>query len=391
LVIALLALLVLALLAWAGYSLIEGKPSAQKTPRIDVPNLVGMGLDEARNEVGDDFDIEVEKSVDGERPVDTILDQNPDTGKAEKNSKISVTVIGRQVADVPGVVGSERAAAEQKLKDARFEVSVNERESSFDEDGKVVSQDPGGGEQVEVGSGVTITVGTGPSSVPVPGLYGNTPAQAKAVLEGAGLKLGTQSEDYSSDVAEGGIIYQDPAQRQNVEPGTAVDVTVSLGVKQVEVPEVYGLSVAAAQATLSGAGLNSTTFEVKGDEAAGTALSTNPRAGSLLDPGSTVTLYYSAGPPPVTTTTPDASTPPEPTAQPEPQEQPEQEAPAEPNQGTQNQGSQVQGSGGVEPAAKNTRQSGGFQGGNSGTGGDGSLGGSRGSTSGTGGDRKGRK
>ncbi|HEX6710794.1 MAG TPA: PASTA domain-containing protein, partial [Rubrobacter sp.] len=63
----------------------------------------------------------------------------------------------------------------------------------------------------------------------------------------------------------------------------------------------------AAQTTLSNAGLNSTPVEVKGDEAAGTALATDPGVGALLDPGSTVTLYYSAGPPPVTNASPDAS------------------------------------------------------------------------------------
>lgn len=390
-----LVLLVLALLAWAGYGLLEGTPSAKKTtPRIGVPELVGLNLDEARDQVGDDFDIQVEKSVDGERPVGTILEQNPSTGKAEQGSKVSVTVVERQVADTPGVVGSERAAAEGKLKDAGFEVDVNERESSFDDEGKVVSQDPGGGEQVEVGSGVTITVGTGPSTVPVPRLYGNTPAQAKAVLEGAHLKLGSRNEDYSNDVPEGSIIYQDPTEGQNVEPGTAVDITVSLGVKQVEVPEVYGLSVADAQSALSGAGLSSTAIEVEGDEAAGTALSTDPGVGATVDPGSTVTLYYSAGPPPVTTTQPDASASPDATAQ--PQQQPVQEAPAE-DQAVPDQGARKQGSGSAKPAAKNTKQPAGTRGGNSGPGGGGSggsvsggsgSGGNGSGGSGSGGDKK---
>ena len=50
-----------------------------------------------------------------------------------------------------------------------------------------MGQNPGRYAQLEVGSGVTITVGTGPSSVPVPQLYGNTPAQAESILQGAGL------------------------------------------------------------------------------------------------------------------------------------------------------------------------------------------------------------
>ncbi|CAN5767872.1 hypothetical protein BH20ACT12_BH20ACT12_03180 [soil metagenome] len=317
LLLVLLALLVLASLAWAGYTLLSDRQAGNEAPEIGVPDLVDMSLEGARDKVGDDFDIEVAKSVRSERPVDTILGQDPGTGRAERGSTISVNVVGTQVSDVPDVVGSARAEAEQELKAAGFEVEVEEQDSSFDDQGLVMVQDPSGGKQAEVGSGVTITVGTGPSSVPVPRLYGNTPAQAESVLQGAGLRLGTQSRDYNTDVAEGSIFFQDPTGGENVEPGSAVDVTVSLGPEQVEVPEVYGLSVSAAQSTLSNAGLNSTAIEVEGDEAAGTALSTDPGVGATLDPGSTVTLYYSAGPPPVTTASPDASAPPDASASPE--------------------------------------------------------------------------
>jgi len=307
LLLVLLALLVLAALAWVGYTLLQERQAGKEAPQIGVPALVGMSLEGARDEVGDDFDIEVAKSVSDEKPVDTILGQSPSTGKAEKGSTISVNVVGTRVSEVRDVVGSGRAEAERELNFAGFEVEFDERESSFDDQGQVISQNPSGGKQAEVGSGVTITVGTGPSSVRVPRLYGKTPAQAESVLQGAGLRLGTQNRDYNSDVAEGSIYFQDPSGGENVEPGSAVDVIVSLGPEQVEVPEVYGLSVAAAQTALSNAGLNSTAIEVEGDEAAGTALSTDPEVGVMLDPGSTVSLYYSAGPPPVTTPSPDPS------------------------------------------------------------------------------------
>jgi serine/threonine-protein kinase len=383
--LALIGLLALAGLAWAGNGLLQDRPVRQNVPRIAVPGLVGMTLDEAKDKFGDDFDLKESDSVDGEKPVGTILKQDPSTGKADKGSEISVTVVGKRVASVPGVVGSERAAAEQKLEDAGFEVEVDEQDSSFQDEGKVISQNPEGGERPEVGSKVAITVGTGPATVAVPQLYGNTPAQARSILEEAHLRLGDRSSEYNGDVAEGSIFFQDPSDAERVEPGTAVDVTVSLGVEPVKVPEVYGLSVAQAQATLSGAGLNSNAVEVKGDEAAGTALSTDPGAGATLDPGSTVTLYYSAGPPPVTKASPTASssataqpednTQPEdnaqPQASPEPQEKPERE----------NRGS---GTGNTKPA-KATKPAGGQQNPGSGGGKGGSGGGGAGAGSGGGG------
>jgi eukaryotic-like serine/threonine-protein kinase len=228
--------------------------------------------------------------------VNTILSQQPGGGKAEKGSTISVRVVGRQMADVPGVVGQGRDAAQQKLEGAGFDIAVQERESSFDDEGSVIGQTPEGGTSVEVGSQVTITVGTGPSTVNVPKLYGNTPDQAAKILEPVGLKLGAVSRDYSGDVLEGGIMYQDPAPGQAVEPGHAVNVTVSLGPKQVKVPQVYGMALETAQQTLADAGFYYNTLAVEHQESAGTALSTDPAAGTLLDPGAPVTIYYSSGP-----------------------------------------------------------------------------------------------
>jgi serine/threonine-protein kinase len=334
-----LGLAALGLLAWAGYGLLDREPQTNpppQVPRIAVPNLVDMTIDEAEAELGDDFELEVTDTVDDERPVDTITSQDPSEGRAKKGSTIAVTAVGTQVADVPDVVGAARGQAEGTLSGAGFEVDVEERESSFEEQGLVMDQDPGGGTRVEAGSDVTIFVGTGPSTVEVPDVTGNTPAQAEAILQEAGLELGAQSQDYSDEVAEGSILYQDPAEGESVEPGSPVAVTVSLGPQQVEVPAVYGYSVEEAQARLSSVGINSDPIEVPGDEPTGTALSTEPGAGALVDPGSTLPLYYSSGPPEVTaspeptTVQPDASAEPNASANPQ---TPPQGSPAQRNGG----------------------------------------------------------
>jgi beta-lactam-binding protein with PASTA domain len=327
LILTLLTLLALIPLAYAGYRMLGDEPQVdaspeKQVPRIAIPDLVGMTITEARDEYGGDFEIVVADMVDGERIEDTILKQDPSGGDAEKGSTIEVTVVGTQVAGVPDVVDATRTAAEQELAGAGFGVRTERQESSFEDEGLVMSQEPRGGARVEAGSEVTITVGTGPSTVEVPNVTGNTPAQAAEILEAAGLRLGSQSEDYSGGVAEGSIIYQDPTGGEGAEPGSAVNVTVSQGPEQVEVPVVYGATLAEAQQLVNEAGLNSTVLEVEGQEAAGTALSTDPPAGTLLDPGTTVTIYYSAGPP-EPTASPEPTAAPEPQADPEPQVAPE--------------------------------------------------------------------
>ncbi len=305
LILALLALLLLAPLAWAGYGLLQ----EEQVPQIQVPNLVGMTLEEAQGEVGNNFDLSVVDEVEDERPVDTIVSQDPEGGKAEKGSKISVTVVGTQVAEVPGVVGENSEAAQQALEDEGFEVRVEKQESSFEEEGLVMGQDPGGGSTEPVGSEVRITVGSGPSTVEVPDLTGSTRDQAATLLEGVGLELGAQNKVYSATAPEGTVVFQDPVAGSQAEPGSNVGISVSIGPEPVIVPEVYGMTLAAARRAVENAGLYSSVYEVEGAEPAGTALSTEPDAGTQLDPGSTVVIYYSSGPPPEPTPEPTTSEP----------------------------------------------------------------------------------
>jgi len=182
----LLMLTILALLAWAAYALLQSPQEEPNTPppQIGVPELAGMTVDEARDEFGEDFEIVEQDRVDDERLVDTILEQDPGQNeRAERDSDISVVVVGTQVADVPNVRGSPRDEAARTLTDAGFTVQVEEEESG-EQEGTVISQDPSGG-QAEVDSEVTITVSAGPPTVEVPEVLGNTPEQAAEILEEA--------------------------------------------------------------------------------------------------------------------------------------------------------------------------------------------------------------
>jgi PASTA domain len=158
-VFSVLALLLLAVLGFVVYILLNPPPPP---PPVAVPDLVGMKLDEAENRYSDKIDIRVEREVESKEPVDTIRRQDPESGKVKKGSTIWVDVVDTQVAEVPGVSGKEADEAQKILDDAKFNVAEEEEQSSSEEEGSVIGQDPAGGTTVEVGSEVTITVGTGP-------------------------------------------------------------------------------------------------------------------------------------------------------------------------------------------------------------------------------------
>jgi eukaryotic-like serine/threonine-protein kinase len=291
-------LLVLALVGGLAYAI-----PRLVAENIAVPNLVGYAsVEEAKAAVGDDFEIEVEDdNVSSKEAPGTIVDQSPRSDRtANRGSTIYVDISGTQVADLPDVEGMTRDEAVQTLQDASFEVQEETEESTAGYKDYVVRQDPRGGRNAtaELGSVVTITVGEGPATVSVPDLHDLTPDKARQALEDVGLELGSRTEQSSSQVSRGQVISQKPSANTKVEEGSSVDVTVSSGPKQLQVPDVVGSYIDEAIGAIWDAGFGYTVETIQSSRPAGTVISTDPAGGTQLDPTSkTVTIRQSSGPP----------------------------------------------------------------------------------------------
>jgi eukaryotic-like serine/threonine-protein kinase len=300
----LLLVLLLALIGGlAAYALFGGAPA-----RAEVPDLQAAASLEEAQEIAarapGDFTVVEGERVDSKEPVGEIVRQSPAPGEeVEEGSELRVDVSGRQIADLPNVEGETEEDATTTLEEAGFEVEVETAESEPQEEGDVIGQDPAGGEgeTAEVDSTVTITVGSGPDTVPVPELAGITIEQASAILADAGLRLGDRTEAASDTVPEGQIISQQPVADTEVRPDSEVGVTISTGpeVTLVPVPDVVGMTEDEAVTVLYNALFLAESVSVVSDEPAGTVVSTNPAVGTPTDPYAvTVTINVSEGPPP---------------------------------------------------------------------------------------------
>ena len=292
----LLVLLLLALVGGLAYAVPQ-----LLAEDIDVPNLVGYAsVEEAQARIGGDFEVEVEDdNMESKGAVGTIVDQSPQAGRtANQGSTIYVDISGMQIADLPDVEGEARDEATQTLEEAGFEVQEETDESSAENEGYVIGQDPrgGGDATAEVGSTVTITVGEGVATVRVPNLSNLTPERARQELEDAGLELGSRTEQSSSQVSRGQIVSQNPSAGTDAEEGSSVDITVSSGPRQTRVPNVVGSYVDEATTAIWNAGFGSTVQFVQSSQPAGTVISTSPSGGTQLDPSSgNVTIRASEG------------------------------------------------------------------------------------------------
>ncbi|MFB4301065.1 Stk1 family PASTA domain-containing Ser/Thr kinase [Actinomadura sp. NTSP31] len=143
--------------------------------------------------------------------------------------------------------------------------------------------------------------GGGDEKVAVPsGIVNVSQENAAAELTKAGLKVGTVTEQYNSDVKDGYVISSDPAPGKSVAKGSSVALVVSQGKKpppQVEVPDVTGKPYAQAKNTLEEKG-----FEVEHSVQTSdsvprlSVISSDPPGGTKAKKGSTVKLVVSNGP-----------------------------------------------------------------------------------------------
>ena len=131
--------------------------------RAVVPDVVGQSraaAGEALRAAG--FDVAVRETERADVAAGTVVAQDP-VGEQRRARGATVTItlaVAPKLKSVPDVTGRTEAAARSALREAGFQVSRSERQTENPaEDGRVVEQEPTGGE-AEPGTTVTITVAT---------------------------------------------------------------------------------------------------------------------------------------------------------------------------------------------------------------------------------------
>ena len=133
-----------------------------------------------------------------------------------------------------------------------------------------------------------------PSLVAVPAVVGQTPNNGARLMHDAGLVVDVADADAFSPAGPGTVATQDPQAGTRVAPGSTVKLGIASG--RVAVPDVRGRSESEASAILRAAGFNIQTRRRPDDTVpSGTAVGTNPGAGSVLGAASSIELLVSQG------------------------------------------------------------------------------------------------
>ena len=148
-----------------------------------------------------------------------------------KGGKVELIVSsGVEQVSIPETTGDTITDAYQTLNDKGFKVKQGEDVYSSQAIGKVAYTKPAAGKKVDKGATITIYPSKGEETkyVKVPNLLGMTRSQAKSALEKAGLKYGSETKSYSS-TQKNRVCVQSVSSGNEVEEGSTVDVTLSLG------------------------------------------------------------------------------------------------------------------------------------------------------------------
>jgi serine/threonine-protein kinase len=300
----------------------DGEETAATTTTIagaPVPNVISLTFEQADQALRDaGFVVEPVPTPNPAVPENQVFQTNPPADTLVDQGSV-VQVFFNPVVEpqpVPNVVGMLREQAEATITSAQFTIGEVTSEASDLPIDTVLRTTPAANELLKVGSPVSLVLSAGPNTVTIPDVSGQIEAAARSLLQGAPFEFVVSVDnEESTTVPAGRVIRTDPAINGELAAGSPITIVVSTGTAQVSVPPVVGLTEAQARNLITSAGLVPTVQLINvpaGDANDGRVISSNPAAGQLVAPGSTVGLRVgrAVAPPTTSTTTTTTTLPP---------------------------------------------------------------------------------
>ncbi|MGH3435326.1 MAG: Stk1 family PASTA domain-containing Ser/Thr kinase [Sciscionella sp.] len=192
---------------------------------------------------------------------------------------------------VPSVAGMRADSAQRVLHTADLHARMRKAHDNTVPAGTVVRTDPAHGADVLRGSNIAVVVSEGMPTVPDV-RQGASLADAETAIRQADLAPKLGKKGYSDAVAKGAVIRVSPAAGTQLTVGSTVTVVVSKGLAPKPVPDVSGRTHDDAFATLRQAGMTprDAPAQFSASVDGGDVISTDPPAGTVLDPGTDHTV-----------------------------------------------------------------------------------------------------
>jgi beta-lactam-binding protein with PASTA domain len=201
---------------------------------------------------------------------------------------------------VPSFVNRSSMQAQQSIVAAGLQPDVRTESSETVPQDRVIRQDPIAGSMTSHGASVILYVSSGAPLLAIPDVKGFTSSDAQHMLASAKFKTKIVQR-FDTAAAKDTVLDVSPAVGTNAAENSTITLTVSQGRQPVRVPQLVGVTLDAARATLGKIGLKVNVDQQTPNDVIpnNTIISQAQSGGSTVDPGATVGVTVSTGPVPV--------------------------------------------------------------------------------------------
>ncbi|MBJ7341803.1 Stk1 family PASTA domain-containing Ser/Thr kinase [Mycolicibacterium sp.] len=248
------------------------------------------------------FKVNPQNKTDSKVPPDHVISTDPAANSAvAAGDEITINVsVGPEQREVPDVSKLIPGEAERKLKEAGFDnVKQTVAASSPEDKGRVTGSVPAANSTSAITNVITIVVGSGPDSRPIPDVAGQTVDVATQILVANGFLTAPIPVEVDGLIpSKGQVMGTVPPANAEAAVDLPIQLQVSRG-NQFKMPDLKGQFWDAALPYLQSLGwqLNANNF-VKGPNAQNSGVPTNgvvtqdPPAGTPMKPTDTITLSF---------------------------------------------------------------------------------------------------
>ncbi len=131
----------------------------------------------------------------------------------------------------------------------------------------------------------------------VPDVVGMTYEDAASTIKDSGFTVGDKTTQYDNEAESGTVLSQNPGANTQAAEGSAIDLVISQGSEQVNIPNVVGMKESDAIQEIASKGFTPGNVDQQESEDVdeGKVISQDPEAGSKANSGSIVNIVVSSG------------------------------------------------------------------------------------------------
>ena len=204
---------------------------------VQIPNLVGKEQSQAKFEA-DSAKLQLvvgEEAFSKDVPAGCVISQQPPYAEnfaVKEGSTITVVISkGRNLVEVPKVVGKTEEEAVKELEALGLIVNISDEDRVYDKKvqaGIVIEQSVEAKTEIDAGEIITLKVSKGTEKVIVPDLIGKTEDVAKDMITESGLKLRYTYTDVDESMPDGVVVYQDIDPNTEVEKDSYINISINV-------------------------------------------------------------------------------------------------------------------------------------------------------------------